>query len=191
MPNCDFYATASDIEDVLNFVFGLEGIAIFEHYSPFDQSLVQFHSPADISRRYADTGVCKGNAPSVLLAICPVSHMENKQVKRITLKPGKASGASFREVIEGWGLIQLQIGGVGPKGIVHSHTNHNSEARAKKWESTYPDLGPVADWDFRLVSSISGRINRHIRDNLAVTKIGSRPVLEDAKARIDSGIPAI
>lgn len=191
MPNCDFYATGSDIDDVLNFVFELEGVAVFELYSPFDQRLLQFRSPADVSHRYPDVGVCTGNAPSILLAIFPVSHLDQKRVKRITLKPGKASGASFREVIEGWGMIQLQIGGAGPNGIVHSHTNHNSAARAKAWESTYPDLGPVADWDFKLVSSVSSRINRHIRNNLAVSKIGSRPVLKDAKTRIDSGIAAI
>jgi hypothetical protein len=127
----------------------------------------------------------------VLLELCPISHTDDKRVKRIELKPSKVSGATFREAIEGWGLIQVQIGGAGPKGIDHSRSNHNSETRARKWERTYPELGPVADWDFKLVSSISGRINRHIHNNLAISKIGSRPVLKDAKARINSGLPAI
>lgn len=191
MPNCDFYAADSDIDDVLDYVFGLKDVVVFEHYSPFDRTLLRFHSPADVADRYPDIGKCAGNAPSALLAVFPASYVDRKQVKRIALKPSKTSGASFREIVEGWGLIQLQIGGTGPKGVVHSHTNHNSEARAKKWESTYPELGPVNDWDFKLISSVSGRINRHIRNSLAVAKVGSRPVLMDAKRRIDSGMAAL
>jgi len=191
MPNCDFYAIGSDIDEVLNFIFTLDEVAVFETYSPYDKTLLQFHSSDDIADRYPNIGKCRGNAPSVLLALCPSSHLDDKRVRRIQLDPSKTGGASFREEIEGWGLIQLQIGGEGPKGVVHSNTNHNSEARAKKWERTYPEMGPVAGWDFKLVSTLSRRINRHIRNKLAVGKIGARPVLRDAKSRIESGAPAV
>lgn len=191
MPNCDFYATGSDIDEVISLVFALDDVAVFESYSPFDMRLQQFHCYEDVADRYPEIGNCSGNAPSVLLMLCPLSQLDGRRVKRIKLKPSKASGATFREAVEGWGLIQLYIGGIGPKGIIHSHTNHNSEARARTWERTNLELGPVDAWDFKLVSSVSSRINRNIREKLAVAEIDSRPVLKDAKARIDSGTSAI
>lgn len=80
MPNCDFYATGPDIDDILRFVFALEDVAVFESYSPYDKTLERFTNPANILERYPEIGKCKGNAPSVLLELCPISHIDDKHV---------------------------------------------------------------------------------------------------------------
>jgi hypothetical protein len=188
MPNCDFYALREDLRRVLDFVFEHSACRVFEHYSPCDSPLAEFRSTAEVEARYP-LGVCAGRAPSVLLQLLPESAGE-LVVERASLNPEKCNGATFRYIASGWGLIQLQLGGASPWGIVVSHTNHNSEKRALAWEPTYADiLGPASSWRWASVESSSRRINAHIR-KVASRKIGSRPVLPSAASAIESGASA-
>jgi hypothetical protein len=178
MPNCDFYAVGPDLELVLDFIFARSGCRVFELYSPYDTDLVEFHSFAEVAQRYP-VGQCKGACSSVLLQLLPESAGE-VVVRRINLRPESCGGATFRFEASGWGLIQLDLGGVSPMGVVHSHTGHNSAKRARAWEPTYADvLGPASGWTWSKVESTSRRINAFIRKS-AVQKQGSRPVLPAA-----------
>jgi len=188
MPNCDFYALREDLQLVLDFVFERSDCRVFEHYSLFDSSLAEFRSTDEIEARYP-LGVCSGTAPSVLLQLLPESAGE-LVVERASLNPEKCNGATFRHIASGWGLIQLQLGGASPRGIVASHTNHNSEKRALAWEPTYADvLGPVSAWHWGSVESSSRRINAHIR-KVASGRVGSRPLLPAAASAIAAGTSA-
>ena len=173
MPNCDFYAAGTDLGDVLEYVFTRNECQVFETYSPIGQELVEFTSFEQIAARYP-VGTVRHTAPSVLLALVPPGARRLVTKRRIDLESG-----GTRYTLEGWGIIHLHLGGVGPKGLVHSHTNHHSEKRARAWAATAPHLEPVEAWDWKEVAAISNRLNAHIR-RLAVSKIGSRPVLPAA-----------
>lgn len=189
MPNCDFYAADADFDDVLEFVFAKCECQVLESYSPFDQELVEFSDVGEIRRRYA-MGTCKDTAPSVVLSLVPRSGRTLITRRRIDLKSGAVPGARYRYTVEGWGLIGLHLGGVGPKGLIHSHTNHNSPERARKWSATYPEAEPVEAWDWAEVTKTSNRLNTHIRKRLAVSKIGSRAVLPVASKLLAEGLKA-
>ena len=88
-------------------------------------------------------------------------------------------GATFRYDSRGWGLIQLYFGQLRNGRLSPCHTNHNSESRAKTWESTYRNLGSATKWDWKEVTRISGRLNRFIR-GAAAAKEKSRPILRAA-----------
>lgn len=183
MPNCNFYALQSDLETVLGFVFDKSGCRVFESYSEYGKSLCEFRSVAQLKERYP-LGHCRGTAPSVLLMLLPESagDLVVEQIPKERVRPDEP----VRFSAGGWGLIALQLGGESPKGIVASHTNHNSEKRALAWHGTYGDVyGPPSAWNWPLVESASRRINSFVR-KAAVAKAGSRPVLPAAAA---SGMP--
>jgi hypothetical protein len=186
MPNCDFYAVEDDLINVLDVVFSQADCRIFEMYSPFGQELMEFRTTQDISDRYT-LGKCQGNSPSVMLQLLPNNARGQVKIEKVTLKPEKCGGHTFRYKASGWGLIQLYLGGVSSAGIVHSHTDHNSEKRAKAWEATYPEMGPASNWDWKAITLFSSRLNRIIRNKLAVTKEGARVVLPHAMELINNG----
>jgi hypothetical protein len=187
MPNLDFYGIDSDLDRVLEFVFSQPGLRVFESYSAFSQELTEFTS-ADLLKRTVNVGICKGDVPSALLQLVVPSASTLYRVRRITLSSDKCEGHSFRHAIDGWGLIQLYLGGIGPNGIVRSHTNHNSPARARAWEQTVPDMGSAKWWDWAQVTSVSSALNRFIRNKLSVSKLGSRPVLPAAQNAFAGGM---
>ncbi|MCP4371772.1 MAG: hypothetical protein GY797_27185 [Deltaproteobacteria bacterium] len=189
MPNCDFYAVGNDIDRIFEFVFNDLDCRIFESYSPFEMDIVEFKSLDDLNRRYS-LGMCKKRNYSALLQMWPINASSKVFFKRIELDPKKCNGATFRYRMNGWGLIQLYVGGISELGIIHSHTNHNSEKRAHKWAGTYDDMGSPEEWDWKEVTRISSKLNRQIR-KLSVNKIGSKPILQYAEKQLSNGLNAI
>ncbi len=190
MPNLDFYAAQADFDQVLALAFASNDFRVYESYSPFGEPLVEFHDVAELKQRHP-VGQCAANGPSVLLALCPAESSALLRIERIALSPERCNGHTFRERCSGWGVIQLQLGGQGPAGLVHSHTNHNSEARARHWHQTCPQLGDPGLWDWRRVAALSRTLNRHIASGLACAKVGSRPVLPAASQLLAQGMAAI
>lgn len=177
MPNCDFYALASDLAEVLDFVFAQPGWSLVELASRHDQPLRTFHATSEVLHGF----------PSFMdLSIPEHFHLYSEAMggqvmsRRITFTPGAVPGATFRYDSHGWGLIQLYFGKLRDGRLSNCHTNHFSERGARKWEPTYAD-GPerVDAWNWREVSRTSGALNRFIR-RTATGKLHSRPVLRAA-----------
>ncbi len=80
--------------------------------------------------------------------------------RRITLDPPR-EGHAFRYSRSGWGLIQLHLYAT-PPSSVQCRVSVNSEARARARETRYPELGPVADWDWRVVETYAFRLSRRL-----------------------------
>jgi len=187
MPNLDFYAVAADFDAVLEYVFAKSECRVFESYSAFDSELIEFSS-ADMLKEKFRIGQCTSDTPSTLLQLVVPGASTFYRIRRIDLLPEKCRGHTFRYTIEGWGLIQLYLGGIGPRGVVASHTNHNSEARARAWQATCPEMESTGAWDWTQVTAVSSAFNRYIRNKLAVNKLGSRPVLPAAQEAFDAGL---
>ena len=171
MPNCDFYVVGDDTRSVLDFVFSQRGWALYELSSRPDSPLRKFDSTEAV------TAVFDLPNTDVRFHLCAQEMGGRVREKRIVFKPGAVPGASFRFDSQGWGLVQLYF--VAPRDgkLKASHTNHNSELRARRWEPTYADEPDrVDDWDWKAVERTSARLNRFIR-GVALSKVGSRPVL--------------
>ena len=179
MPNCDFYALRDDARLVLEFVFEETDCQVFEMTSAQRQPLREFRAPGQVMDAFGKFGInLQLYAPS----------MKGKlRTKRVELDTAKDGEANWLFEIHGWGAIQLYLATIRNGRIENSHTNHNSEKRALKWESIYgDDLGPVAAWDWKRVAAISRRINSRIR-KLAPAKRGSRPILPAAHQALQTG----
>lgn len=183
MPNCDFYAAGDDARPIVEFILRETSCRIFELSSAPGRRLREFTSFAEL------VAVRKPRQSwPPLLALWPMAANENLRIRRSTIAMN-GRPRSWREELEGWGLIQLYFGGVRGRSLSPSHTNHNTAARAAKWRSTYPELGKPSAWDFTAVTRESSRINRFIR-SLAVDTLGPRLVLPGARALFMVGVEA-
>ena len=186
MPNCDFYAVGNDLINVLEFTFTNLDCRVFELSSDNDKQLCEFKSIEELKEKY-EIGKCKSRTCSINLQLWPVNASQDVIVTKVDLNPKYCNGATFRYQINGWGLIQLYIGGISKLGVVHSHTNHNTEKRANKLASTHDEvMGAPSNWDWKEVARVSNKLNRYI-NKCSVSKINSRPVLQEAAASIKGG----
>jgi hypothetical protein len=191
VPNCDFYAAPGDFEPILQFVFEEMECRVFQAYSRVDSDLKEFSRLDElVHSTELKLGDCSNRNLSCSLMLWPVQASDQVQIRRIELNPAARLG-THKHTVEGWGLISLQLGGLGNMGVHPSHTNHNSENRARKWADTYKDtMGDPSAWDWDVVTRTSAKLNRRIH-SLATTKLRSRPVLPAAKEALDSGMSAL
>jgi hypothetical protein len=175
VPSLSFYAVGDDHRAVLTAAFDSGAFRVFEAYSEPDRPLREF-----------DTVDVVPDLPSGrFLMLYAVGSGPEPVVRRIDLRPGALDDATYRYSCEGWGLIQLHLGGVfGGRELRWSRTAHNTEKRAAAWAAASPRLGDPALWDWASVTKLSGRLNRVIR-RMAVTKLGARPVLPRAAEAIE------
>jgi hypothetical protein len=183
VPNCDFYALATDLVCVLDFVFAQPGWSLLELASRHDQPLREFHATREVLDAYPTFDLLETSLDFHLY--CPSMGGQVFR-RRIDFKAGAVPGATFRYDSEGWGLIQVYFGRVRAGRLSPCHTNHNSQRRAETWEPTSRgQLGPVAAWNWDEVVRVSGRLVRFVR-GASVAKLGSRPILhaaQEARAR--------
>ena len=181
MANCDFYAVREDLEDVLQFVFE-KGWSLYELSSQPERKAREFRDLSALTEAFE---LGQGKAQAHLLIYSPEMGGRVRQ-RKILFDTRRVKGAAFRYDVEGWGLIQLYLGGLHNGQVTHSHTNCNSEKRARSWEATYPELGRVSGWRWPNVNKMSQALNRRIR-KLGVAKQGSRPVLPGAWRMVQEG----
>ncbi len=80
--------------------------------------------------------------------------------RQVALDPPR-QGKSFRYSLSGWGIIHLHLYASSP-GTLQCRVSVNSEARAQSRESRYPELGPTADWDWRVIETYAFRLSRRL-----------------------------
>ena len=183
MANFDFYAVEQDIAKILEFIYAETDCRVLESYSENDRDLREFKSVSEVLDAYNSKSV-----GTFLLQLWSPSVSSEVVIRKISLDPRKCNGATHRFSIEGWGLMQLYFGRIQNEEIHPSHFGHNSEKRARNWESTFLDeLGSADGWDWEFLKKISGKIQHQIRKKLAASKINSRPILEAAFKEVSKG----
>ncbi len=166
MPNCDWYGSLEDHRMILDHIFQQDDLSVWELASDFGQ-LRNFRSTDEVMNEF-DRPYRSGGKErrSVHLRL----YVEGSCVRGFM--PKKKYG---REFAQGFGMIQFYLE---RPGRTSSHTNHNSQKRADNWDDFVED-DSAEDWDFKLVTKTSSRLNRFIR-KCGEEKIGSRVLLPGA-----------
>jgi hypothetical protein len=178
-----FYALRDDAHDVLAFVLAQDGWRVMEAYSRIGHRLRTFASLDEVR---AASKVGRGHG-SLHLMVHASETGGDVRVKRIRLGGPHMKQGTWRESVEGWGLIQLLFSTPLKGSLGRSRIAHNSRARATKWEPTYGDrMDAVGAWDWVALQRAGRRIENHVRRS-AVAKEGTCAVLPAAHAAHQAG----
>ena len=108
--------------------------------------------------------------------------------RKVELDPPR-EGKTFRYSLSGWGLIHLHLYVTAPK-TLQCRVAVNSETRARQREARYPELGPVSDWDWRVVESYAFRLSRKLA-SMGKTAPVIPPSAEANTASVEADIPSV
>jgi hypothetical protein len=167
MANLDFYALGDDLRSLFQFLYAETDIVAYELGSMPGENPRHFRSLQELEAVFE-----LGSYQAGYLQLWSPSVMGAPIIRRIDLK---VPPYSFRYAVEGAGLIQLYISGNREGIVYHTHYGHWNEAGARE-----RSIHPADDCNWRALTKLSGRIQRHIRNHLAAAKLYSRPVLNQA-----------
>ena len=174
MANLDFYALGNDLRRLFEFLYAESDVVAFELSSQFEREPRQFTSLAELEAVFQLGSYRTGH-----LQLWSPSVMARPIIRRVELKE---PGHSFRYAVEGAGLIQLYLDGLQDGIIYHTHFGHWNEPGARE-----RSMHPADDCDWRALTKLSGRIQRHIRGELCTGKLYARPILREAFDGVQNG----
>ena len=135
---------------------------VFEAYSDYDCEIKSFPNKESLITDIS-TELSKDNRHKSVyyFLIYPGSGGIIKK-RKIDLDPKRSDGATYRYTAEGWGLIQFQLDLTNTEKI-SCRFAVNSEKRANKWSSTYPEFESPSLWNWVTVEKHARRLIRALR----------------------------
>jgi hypothetical protein len=184
LPNCQWFGTKADHQQVLEQVFAMACFDVFEHYSRPDLPLRQFHSVDEVLSLF-DTFYPKGPSASVAnLMLWVRDSGPEPTIAKYRIQSGPLAG-KWMERCEPMGCVTLSLEAGRETLLPYSNTNAVTETTlgAVGGKAT-DDKGIV--WDVRRTNQVSSALNRKIR-KMAAGKITSLAVLPGAVQRWMAG----
>lgn len=183
--NYDFYASAEDKIDVLNFIFNETDLRIFDSASLFDEEVCEYKNVDEIKTKFDLQNSVNSN--SITFQLWSPLFKAKPDFRKIILNPKYCKGHTFRYTTAGWELIQLYFKGIHQNALHRSHIGHFNRKGALKWEGINKDNGKVDDWDWEEIEKTSRKLKYHIHNKLAVKNLGSSGVLSGAEILEQNG----
>ena len=172
----------------MNYIFKETDLQIFDLAAPFGQKVKEYKSIVDITSSF-DLKNEKSHA--IHFQLWSPQFKGDPIFNRVELNPKHCEGHSFRFSTEGWGLIQLYLGGIKGPYLKHSHIGHFNQKGALKWEGVNHLNGKVDLWDWKAIKKTSDRLKYMLDKKLAVQRKGSYGVLMGAAQLQHQGITLI
>ena len=181
MAQLDFYANSSDIIDVIDYMFELAPMKLFEAYSRKDHEIREFRSGKDI----LESSHIEDNHGGIFVRGWWESVTSTPYVKRFNLNP---SVGKFRESLEGAGTFQLIKGrphDLAEYALDLSHFSHWNEKGAFQ-RANYSD-SDISEVNWAEFKSLSNKLHRHLRNKMFNAKLFKRPILKGAYLDLANG----
>jgi hypothetical protein len=177
----DFYANSSDVLEVIDYMFELSPMKLFEAYSLIDHGMREFKSSKDI---LASSHI-EDNHGGIFVRGWWESVNSNPFVKTVDLNP---SIGKYRQSLEGVGTFQLLQGRLHDlvdNALNLSRFTHWNEKDALQ-RANYSD-NDVLEVNWAEFKSLSGKLHRHLRNQMFKAKLFKRPILKGAYSDLQNG----
>lgn len=148
----------SDFGKLVDAAFEAETPEVLSSESDLGAPLERFADPAAIKAKAAQCA--KAGIHNYAFGLWYPSMKGSMIEREVKLDPPR-DGHTFRHSLTGWGLIHLNLYFTEPD-TLQCRVVVNSKDRALARESRYPQLGPVSDWDWRVVESYAFRLSRRL-----------------------------
>lgn len=182
--NYDFFANSTDKIQLLEFIFAETDLQVFDLASEFSQEICQYKSSTEIAEKF---DLEKGGQFSITFQLWSPRFVGEVLFRRVELNPQYCNGHTYRYSTEGWGLIQLYLGGCHQNHLHYSHIGHFEEKGALKRDDLSQQKGTATQWNWQEVKATSGKLRRQIQ-KVAVAKIGSYSIMRGADELRRNGV---
>jgi len=184
----NFWADAGDTVSIFEWVFA-DGLQVYDLTSNLGENVRGFKAVDDLAKSFDLSAERKSQ---LTFQLWSPRHGGKPIFRKVSLDPIYCDGHTFRYATEGYGMIQLYLGGIRRNSLARSTLSHMSERRATLFEVDRPsELGKASDWNWKEIQRTSRRLKYQIHERMAVEKIGGFGILAGAKSLFDRGMDRV
>jgi hypothetical protein len=176
--NYNFFADRADKIKILDLILNDTDLRMYDLSSPYGQEISEYKTVDEVEAKF---DLDNGDNFALCFQLWTPRHKGKPVFRKIELDPKRCNGHTFRYSTDGWGLIQLYLGGIKNNQLNHSHLGHFGEKGALKLQLTNTFNGRVSDWDWTEIQLTSRKLKQQIRNKMVTRKIESFDVLHGAE----------
>jgi hypothetical protein len=181
MAQLDFYGTKEDIVELLDFMFDISKMKLFEARSIIDGEIREFVSGKDL----LDSDHIEDNHGRISVVGWWTSVTDKPFIKKRKLNPNVGN---FRYTAEGVGTFRIHQGelmDLAENSMNRSTLIHWNEAGAK--ERAYDLEDEVEEINWKEFRRLSGIVHRHVRNKMYIAQLNKAPILSGAFKHLIKG----
>ncbi len=181
MAQLDFYATTDDVLQLIDFMFSIAPLELYEAYSKKDSDIRRFSTAAEIVK----SGHIQENHGGIFVRGAWGTVTRVLKIRRFKLNPDVGL---FRHEVTGVGTFQLIQGrphDLAQGSLDRSIFSHWNEAGARQRAAfAQHELDEVNWTEFR---RLSGKVHREVRNSFAVARIPTGHIMTGAYEFLKGG----
>jgi hypothetical protein len=152
----------ADFFELVEAVFESGTPVVYPVYSDYGQRVLQFLTPQEFSAHIEASFQTGLKFLNYAVHFRDAKGLVSKRT--IFLNPQSCDGQTWRESVEGWGLVYIQPELTGVSGQeFRCRIAVNSEIRANAWTPSYPGMRNPDLWDWKIVEKHARRLIRRLK----------------------------
>ena len=181
MSQLDFYGTNEDVVNIVDFMFSISPMKLYESYSPIDSDIFEFNSGKDI----IESSHLSRSHNRILVTGWWETVTKLPAVERYKLNP---SVGSFRHTIKGVATFCINQEGfndLSENSMKRNTIIHWDEAGAR--DGAYCSEDGLDEINWKEFRRLSGKLHRHVKNKMGVAKLGRAVILPGAWEYLQRG----
>jgi hypothetical protein len=137
--------------ELMEFVLSDSKNELYESYSEMEKEIVRINNYSEFKNYFAHS--ISENKKHLRFGIYRPEAKGKFAITKIELNPKHCNGKTYRNRVDGWGIIFVNLNLLNTENEIECGISVNSEKRAKNWNSTVPEMGNPDLWDWKIVES--------------------------------------
>ncbi|WCO03576.1 hypothetical protein [Psychroserpens ponticola] len=148
--------------ELIEFILSDSKAELYESYSEMEKDLVRIKNYSEF-KDYFSHSIAE-NKKQLGFGIY---HPESKgrfSITELKLDPKYCNGKTYRNRIDGWGIIYIQLNLINAENEIECRISVNSKKRAENWKSTNPEFGNPELWEWKVIESNARKIIKRLKN---------------------------
>ncbi|WP_340156341.1 hypothetical protein [uncultured Winogradskyella sp.] len=151
-----------ELFELIEFILSDSKAELYESYSEMEKELVRINNTSEF-KDYFEHSTSEKKTQLGFGFYNPESKGKFF-ITKIKLDPKYCNGKTYRNRIDGWGIIYVHLNLLNVENEIECRISVNSKKRAENWKSTNPEFGNPELWNWKIIESNARKIIKQLKN---------------------------
>ncbi|MDK2772382.1 MAG: hypothetical protein KYX68_09180 [Flavobacterium sp.] len=147
--------------ELIDFILSDSKTELYESYSEMESELVRISNFSEFENYFEHSTSEKKK--QLGFGIYNPESKGTLSITKLKLDPKYCNGKTYRNRIDGWGIIYLHLNLLSTENEIECRISVNSKKRAENWKSTNPEFGNPELWEWKNVENRARKIINRLK----------------------------
>ena|SRR5690554_2069014 len=148
--------------ELMEFVLSDSKNELFESYSEMEKEIVRINNYSEFKDYFEHSTSEKKK--QLGFGIYNPKSKGKFSIKKLKLDPKYCNGKTYRNRIDGWGIIYIHLNLLNTENEIECRISVNSKKRAENWKNTNPEFGNPDLWEWNIIESYARIIINRLKN---------------------------